>query len=112
MCALPEIVEGPSSVSVAGTRAFYLDPKERGGSSEAFMLGREFARLCRPYDGSLDLARHRGLGEEVVGKGRGENQPFAGRVSFPGTVLMVYGPWNGRNSGSCWASCARPTSMR
>lgn len=92
MRTLAGVVEGPSNVSVPGTRAFHLDPREGGGPREAFMVGREFAHLHPPYDGSLHLALPHGLLEEVMEKGWGTPHPVAGKFGVPDTATMVYGP--------------------
>src|SRR6185436_4545837 len=53
--ALPNVVPGPSHVSVPGARAFHL-PACRQPAEAGFMVEREFAHLHPADDGSLHMA--------------------------------------------------------
>ena len=89
---LPGVSVGPSRISVPGARAFILDEKLAAGPPEAFMVGREFAHLHPPYDGSLHLMLPEDAAEAVIAKGWGELHPVARWGWLPPTALMVYGP--------------------
>jgi hypothetical protein len=89
--SLPGVVVGPSAVSVPGARAFHL-PASTSPSPEAFMVGREFAHLHPPSDGSLHLALPPDVVDRVIGNGWAERHPLAGRYGLPGNIVMVYGP--------------------
>src|SRR5687768_5049040 len=52
--ALPGVGVGPSLVSVPGARAFHL-PASHQNKPGAFMVGREFAHIHPPSDGSLHM---------------------------------------------------------
>jgi hypothetical protein len=89
--ALPGVVVGPSAVSVPGARAFHL-PDSAQHAPEAFMVGREFAHLHPPSDGSLHMAIPPDVVDRVIENGWAERHPLAGRRGLPGTIVMVYGP--------------------
>jgi hypothetical protein len=99
---LPDVRVEPSRVSVPGARAFVLDDTEAEGPAEAFMVGREFAHLHPPYDGSLHLALPMELAAEVEGKGWGELHPLARAGVMPPTVLMVFGPRDAEELEVVW----------
>ncbi|GAB6876647.1 luciferase domain-containing protein [Thermaerobacter litoralis] len=90
--ALPGVRVGPSGISVPGARAFILDEELAAGAPEAFMIGREFAHLHPPYDGSLHLMLPEATARVVAAKGWGELHPVARRGWLPPTAMMVYGP--------------------
>lgn len=89
---LPGVRVGPSGISVPGARAFILDEGLAAGPPEAFMVGREFAHLHPPYDGSLHLMLPEAIARVVAAKGWGELHPVARRGWLPPTAMMVYGP--------------------
>lgn len=89
--ALPGVIVGPSAVSVPGARAFHL-PDRTDGAREGFMVGREFAHLHPPRDGSLHMALPLDVVDRVIGNGWAERHPLAGRYGLPGNIVMVYGP--------------------
>lgn len=90
--ALPGVRVGPSGISVPEARAFILDEELAAGPPEAFIIGREFAHLHSPYDGSLHFMLPEATGRVVVAKGWGELHPVARRGWLPPTAMMVYGP--------------------
>jgi phospholipase/carboxylesterase len=89
--ALPGVSVGPSGVSVAGARAFHL-PISAREERDAFMVGREFAHLHPPHDGSLHLVLPPTDVDEVIENGWAERHPLAGRFGMPENIVMVYGP--------------------
>jgi phospholipase/carboxylesterase len=99
---LPDVRVQPSRVSVPGARAFVLDEAAANGPADAFMVGREFAHLHPPYDGSLHLALPEELAAEVERKGWGELHPLARAGAMPRTVLMVFGPRDAEELEVVW----------
>jgi phospholipase/carboxylesterase len=89
--SLPGVVVGPSAVSVPGARAFHL-PSSSNAAPEAFMVGREFAHLHPPSDGSLHMVLAPDLVDGVIENGWAERHPLAGRHGLPTNIVMVYGP--------------------
>jgi hypothetical protein len=89
--SLPGVVVGPSAVSVPGARAFHL-PASTHAAREAFMVGREFAHLHPPSDGSLHMALAPDVVDRVIDNGWAERHPLAGQHGLPGNIVMVYGP--------------------
>src|SRR5256885_2270410 len=51
--ALPFVVEQASGISVPGARALIVDPAKELGPRDSFMIGREFAHVHPPDDGSM-----------------------------------------------------------
>jgi Family of unknown function (DUF5519) len=90
--ALPGVRERPSAISVPGARALWLDEDVAAGPAEAFLIGREFAHLHPPPDGSLHLALPRELAAEAVATGWAEEHPIARTGLIPPTVVMAYAP--------------------
>jgi Family of unknown function (DUF5519) len=89
--SLPGVVVGPSAVSVPGARAFHL-PGSTAATREAFMVGREFAHLHPPSDGSLHMVLPPDVAETAIKNGWAERHPLAGRYGLSENVVMVYGP--------------------
>jgi len=89
--ALPGVVVGPSLVSVPGARAFHL-PAATTAVPGAFMVGREFAHIHPPGDGSLHVVLPPGVVEQAIERGWAERHPLAGRFGLPANIVMVYGP--------------------
>jgi Family of unknown function (DUF5519) len=89
--SLPGVEVGPSAVSVPGARAFHL-PGSAQAAREAFMVGREFAHLHPPSDGSLHMALPPEEVDRVVENGWAERHPLAGSYGLPENIVMVYGP--------------------
>jgi hypothetical protein len=96
--ALPEVVVGPSGVSVPGARAFHL-PASAQGAREAFMVGQEFAHLHPPSDGSLHMALPPDIVDDVIENGWAERHPLAGQQGLPDNIVMVYGPRDDEDLG-------------
>jgi len=69
---LPAVRVEPSMISVPGARAFVLEEEAAGGPAEAFMSGREFARLHPASDGSLHMMPPPDLARTVDEQGWGE----------------------------------------
>lgn len=90
---LPGVQVEPSMISVPGARAFVLaEEAAAGGPAEAFMIGREFAHLHPPSDGSLHMMLPLDLARTVEEQGWGEQHPVARMGLIPPTAMMVYGP--------------------
>ena len=77
--------EADSEVSVPGARAFVLDEATARGPREAFMVGREFAHLHPPEDGSLHLTLPAPVAGAVYAAGWGEPHPMTG-------TPLIFGP--------------------
>jgi len=56
------------------------------------MVGREFAHLHPPDDGSLHLVLSPTEVDQVIENGWAERHPLAGRFGLPENIVMVYGP--------------------
>ena len=56
------------------------------------MIGREFAHLHPPDDGSLHMSLPAEIVRTVVDNGWAELHPLAGEHGLPGNIVMVYGP--------------------
>jgi luciferase-like monooxygenase len=89
--ALAGVTVGPSLVSVPGARAFHL-PGNKQTAPGAFMVGREFAHLHPPSDGSLHMTLPPDIVAQVIQNGWAELHPLAGQFGLPGNIVMVYGP--------------------
>jgi hypothetical protein len=90
--ALRCVEERPSAISVPGARALWLCEECAAGQADAFMVGREFAHLHPPYDGSLHAALPPALAEAAIETGWAEPHPMALRGFIPRNIVMVYGP--------------------
>ena len=88
---LPNVVVGPSLVSVPGTRAFHL-PWCHQPTPGGFMLEREFAHQHPVEDGSLHMALPPEIVDRVIDNGWAERHPLAGKFGLPTNIVMVYGP--------------------
>ena len=82
---LPGVSEAPSGVSVPGARAFVLSEEVARGPAEAFQVGREFAHLHPPEDGSLHMTLPDETAQEAYAKGWGEPHPVSG-------TPLIFGP--------------------
>ena len=90
--ALPGVRTSRSGISLPDARAFVMGAASAGGPREAFMIGREFAHLHGPEDGSLHMTLPRKLAEEAIEKGWAERHQVAGQYGLPPDTVMVYGP--------------------
>ena len=84
---LPGVSEAESGVSVPGARAFVLDEAHAGGPSEAFQVGREFAHVHPPDDGSLHMTLPTDVAQAAYARGWGEPHPVSG-------TPLIFGPRN------------------
>jgi Family of unknown function (DUF5519) len=82
---LPGVSEATSGVSVPGARAFVLNEGSAGGAPEAFQVGREFAHLHPPEDGSLHMTLPAEVAEAAYARGWGEPHPISG-------TPLIFGP--------------------
>jgi hypothetical protein len=82
---LPGVSEAASGVSVPGARAFVLDEDRPRGPAEAFQVGREFAHLHPPEDGSLHMTLPDGVAEAAYAHGWGEPHPLS-------RTPLIFGP--------------------
>ena len=89
--ALPDVVDGPSSVSVPGARAFHL-PGCEAKARDAFMIEHEFAHLHPEHDGSLHMTLPPSSVDRAIANGWAERHPLAGKHGLPANIVMVYGP--------------------
>lgn len=83
--ALPGVHEAESGVSVPGARAFVLDESEARGPADAFQVGREFAHLHPPEDGSLHMTLPAQIAQAAYASGWGEPHPVSG-------TPLIFGP--------------------
>lgn len=91
---LPGVQEQPSAISVPGARALWLEPDDARGPRDAFLVGREFAHLHPPPEGSLHVALPPTLVPEAIARGWAETHPVARLGLIPGNVVMLYAPRN------------------
>ena len=89
--ALPNVVVGPSLVSVPGARALHLPACARPVPA-GFMIESEFAHLHPARDGSLHMALPPAIVDRVIDNGWAERHPLAGKHGLPSNIVMVYGP--------------------
>lgn len=86
------VEERPSAISVPGARALWLGEKCAAGRPDAFLIGREFAHLHPPYDGSLHAALPPEVVASAIEAGWAEPHPMTRAGMVPGTIVMLYGP--------------------
>ena len=75
-----------------GAQALWLAEAVASARPEAFLIGREFAHVHPPYDGSMHMMLPPEVVDEVLAKGWGEPHPMACRGLIPPTVVMVSAP--------------------
>ncbi|MGH7476448.1 MAG: luciferase family protein [Longimicrobiales bacterium] len=90
--ALPGVEDRPSLISVPGARALWLAEDQQASGPHAFIIGREFAHIHPPPDGSLHMVLPREVAHEAVAQGWAEPHPAARVGYIPETVVMVYAP--------------------
>jgi hypothetical protein len=90
--ALPGVREHPSAISVPGARALWLEGNDARGPRDAFLVGREFAHLHPPPEGSLHAALPPSVASEAIARGWAEIHPVARLGLIPGNVVMLYAP--------------------
>jgi Family of unknown function (DUF5519) len=88
----PHVERRPSAISVPGAQALWLSDAVAGGPPEAFLIGREFAHVHPPYDGSMHMMLPPDAVRELLAKGWGEPHPMARRGLLPATAVMIYAP--------------------
>jgi hypothetical protein len=88
----PHVERRPSAISVPGAQALWLSEEIGRASPEAFLIGREFAHVHPPHDGSMHMMLPPETVDEVVAKGWGEPHPMARRGLIPPSAVMVYAP--------------------
>src|SRR5918994_6423712 len=88
----PHVKRRHSAISVPGAQALWLSEEVTGARPEAFLIGREFAHVHPPYDGSMHMMLPPETVEELLEKGWGEPHPMARRGLIPTTAVMVYAP--------------------
>jgi phospholipase/carboxylesterase len=89
---LPHVERRPSAISVPGAQALWLSEEVGNGPADAFLIGREFAHIHPPYDGSLHAMLPSAAVDELLAKGWGELHPMARRGVIPATAVMIYAP--------------------
>ena len=100
--SLPGVITLPSRISVKGARGFLVAPDRPMGPPDAFMIGREFAHLHPPYDGSMHLRLPSPAIEELIAKGWGELHPSAPQGFAPGKTVLVWGPRDAAELETVW----------
>jgi Family of unknown function (DUF5519) len=93
--ALPGVNEAGSGVSVPGARAFVLDEAHARGPAKAFQVGREFAHIHPPEDGSLHMTLPSDVAEAAYAAGWGEPHPISG-------TPLIFGPRDEDELGVVW----------
>jgi hypothetical protein len=88
----PHVERRPSAISVPGAQALWLAEEVAGARPEAFLIGREFAHVHPPYDGSMHMMLPLEAVDEVLAKSWGEPHPMVRRGLIPPTAVMVYAP--------------------
>ena len=88
----PHVERRPSAISVPGAQALWLSEEVASARPEAFLIGREFAHVHPPYDGSMHMMLPPAAVDEVLAKGWGEPHPMARCGLIPPTAVMVYAP--------------------
>jgi hypothetical protein len=89
---LPHVERRASAISVPGAQALWLAEEVASARAEAFLIGREFAHVHPPYDGSMHMMLPPEAVDEVLAKGWGEPHPMVRRGLIPPTAVMVYAP--------------------
>ncbi len=90
----PFVIRQPSMISVPGAEALCLEHGRGCGCREAFMIGREFAHVHPPQDGSLHMMLPEDAVPGIVDLGWAEPHPMATAGAIPPTAVMVYAPGN------------------
>ena len=90
--AFAHVERRPSAISVPGAQALWLSEEVAGARPEAFLIGREFAHVHPPLDGSMHMMLPSEAVEQLLEKGWGEPHPMARRGLIPPTAVMVYAP--------------------
>jgi len=88
----PHVERRASAISVPGAPALWLSDEVVSARPQAFLIGREFAHVHPPYDGSMHMMLPPEVVDEVLAKSWGEPHPMARRGLIPPTVVMVYAP--------------------
>jgi Luciferase len=91
-CDFPHVERRPSAISVPCAQALWLSEEVTSARLEAFLIGREFAHVHPPYDGSMHMMLPPEAVDEVLAKGWVEPHPLARRGLIPPTAVMVYAP--------------------
>jgi phospholipase/carboxylesterase len=92
---LPGVSEAESGVSVPGARAFVLDEGSARGPENAFQIGREFAHIHPPEDGSLHMTLPDEVAEAAFAGGWGEPHPISG-------TPLIFGPRDEAELEAVW----------
>jgi phospholipase/carboxylesterase len=90
--ALPGVVERPTSLAVAGTRALWLPPALTDGPEEATLTDGEFAHVHPPPESALHLTLPVAILHEACAKGWAEPHPMVRAGILPPTIVLVYAP--------------------
>ena len=90
----PFVIRKPSMISVPGAEALCLEHGHECECREAFMIGREFAHVHPPQDGSLHMMLPEDAVPKIIDLGWAEPHPMAAAGMIPPTTVMVYAPRN------------------
>ena len=88
----PHLARRRSTSSVPSAQALWLAGEVAVARPEAFLIGREFAHVHPPYDGSMHMMLPLEAVDEVLAKSWGEPHPIVRRGLIPPTAVMVYAP--------------------
>ncbi len=89
--ALPDIEEGPSTISDPSSRAFWLKRSVPAGPTNAFLGSREIGHF-HPWDGSMHVMLPPEVARQAVAAGWAEVHPVALAGMAPENLVMVYSP--------------------
>ena len=82
---------GQSLISVPGAQALFV-PECEACNEAGLMIGREFAHIHPPHDGSFHMVLSPGDAEHVLEQGWGELHPYSASGKIEQRVVMVYAP--------------------
>ncbi len=91
MFALPDIEEGPSTISDPRSRAFWLKRSLPAGPPNAFLGSREIGHF-HPWNGSMHIMLPPDVARQAVASGWAEVHPVAVAGMAPENLVMVYSP--------------------
>lgn len=89
--ALPDVEEGPTTLSAPGARAIWLRDAVPAGPTNAFLGNREIGHF-HPWDGSMHIALPPDVARQAAASGWAEVHPVALAGMAPENMVMVYGP--------------------
>ncbi len=88
----PNVIAGPSAISVEGARALILDSNVTGGPPEAFVINREFCHVHTQGDLSLHASVPPSLAAAAERMGWAEPHYLVAAGLAHVTLVMIYAP--------------------